>query len=114
LKTVNQTCGPSSVDDQASETCADPTSVTETTGLVGGVTSGGSVKVTELLYPEKLPAASRAEMRRVKVRPASRPDRYTRLDAGPGNVSLLVPAQQLVYVTLYELSVEGFQANATL
>jgi hypothetical protein len=52
MKTVNQRFGPSSVDDQASETCVGPTSVSETTGFVGGVVSGGSVKLTALLYPE--------------------------------------------------------------
>ncbi len=58
MKTVNQTFEPSSVDDHASETCVGPTSVSETAGLVGGVVSRGSVNVTELLYPEALPAAS--------------------------------------------------------
>ena len=44
--------GPSSTDDQASETCVGPTAVTETSGWVGGVWSRGVVKVTELLYFE--------------------------------------------------------------
>jgi hypothetical protein len=49
--TENQT-GPSSIDDQASETCVGPASVTETSGFVGGVWSGGVVKLTALLYFE--------------------------------------------------------------
>src|SRR6185503_1444707 len=52
MYTLNQTLGPSSTEDQASDTCVGPTSVTETFGLVGGVVSRGSVKVTELLYAE--------------------------------------------------------------
>jgi len=47
IKTANQTFGPSSTDDQASETCVGPTSVSETTGLVGGMVSGGSVNVLQ-------------------------------------------------------------------
>src|SRR6266540_4258660 len=49
IKTLNHTFGPSSTDDHASEICVAPTSVTETTGLVGGVVSRGSVNVTVLL-----------------------------------------------------------------
>jgi hypothetical protein len=52
MKTVNQIFGPSSVDDHVSAMWVGPTSVTETTGFVGGVVSAGSVKLTELLYPE--------------------------------------------------------------
>jgi hypothetical protein len=44
--------GPSSIDDQASETGVGPTSISETTGCVGGVVLGGNVKLTALLYPE--------------------------------------------------------------
>jgi hypothetical protein len=60
MLTLNQTFGPSSVDDQESDTWVGPTSVRVTTGLVGGVVSRGKVKVTELLYPEAFPAASLA------------------------------------------------------
>jgi hypothetical protein len=44
--------GPSSIDDHASDTCVGPTSVTVTVGFVGGVVSGGVVKLTELLFFE--------------------------------------------------------------
>jgi len=53
--------GPSSVDGvQVSETCVGPTSVTESTGAVGGVVSRGSVTVTVLLFPDLLPDPSTA------------------------------------------------------
>jgi hypothetical protein len=49
IVTKYQRFGPLSVDDQARVTCRGPTSVTETTGLVGASVSRGSVNVTELL-----------------------------------------------------------------
>ena len=52
LKTVNQTFGPFSTDDHASEAHVGPTSVIVTAGLAGGMVSAGSVNVTVLLYFE--------------------------------------------------------------
>ena len=96
IVTVNQTFGPSSTEDHASDACVDPTSVTETTGLPGALVSRGSVKVTVLLYFEALPEGFPAKMRRLKLRPGSSAARQTWLEAGPGNVSLLVFAQLMV------------------
>jgi hypothetical protein len=56
-KTQAQTWGPSSIDDQASETYVGPTSVTETTGAVGAVSSG-RLTLRVLLYFDLFPAAS--------------------------------------------------------
>jgi hypothetical protein len=51
---------------------------------------------------------------KVKVRPGSRPALYTWVEAGPGKVSLLTLAQQIVYMTVPELSVDGFHVSDTL
>ncbi len=52
MNTQYQTCGPSSVDDHASDTWVGPTSVAASVGCVGGIESAGNVKLTALLALE--------------------------------------------------------------
>src|SRR6266508_3660781 len=59
-KTWKKITGPSSVDDHESDTWVGPTSVTETTGAVGGTVSRGSVTVTVSLRLELSPTTSTA------------------------------------------------------